>query len=102
MVHRPPEPGQVADAPALSPVESTLLIPLADRAHSEHLFPHLAVHDTHDAATLARLHVDVSPFLQDPLSIHGELSRTRLVEGMAFDFLSATPKAEGQAGLRTV
>ena len=46
MLHRPPEPGQVADAPALSPVESTLLIPLADRAHGEHLVPHLAVHDT--------------------------------------------------------
>jgi O-methyltransferase involved in polyketide biosynthesis len=95
MAYRTPEPSLDALTPQLSPVASTLLIPLAARAHGERLFPHMAVHDAHAQGILARLHTNVTPYLQDPLSVYGVLSRTRLIQGLAADFFKRHPRGWG-------
>ena len=95
MAFLPPEPTLEPDCPRLDPVESTLLIPLAARAHGDQLFPHMAVHDAFAAAALAGLQADVSCFLKDKLSVYGVLSRTRLIQAMAADFFRRHPTGWG-------
>lgn len=90
-----PDPEPLHQRQSLSPVESTLLIPLAARAHGERLFPGMALHDASAAATLARLQADVSCFLEDTLSVYGVLSRTRLIRELAHDFFVRHPQGWG-------
>lgn len=87
--------GMPTDVPPLDPVESTLLIPLAARAHGDPLFPHMAVHDARAARALAALHTDVQCFLQDRLSVYGVLARTRIIGQLAQDFFARHPQGWG-------
>ena len=65
-------------ASALSPVEKTLLIPLAARAHGARLFPQMALHDTCAASALSKLEVEaddyLSQFERDQLKWDGKIS----------------------------
>lgn len=81
-----------AVAGALSPVEQTLLIPLTARAHGERLFPQMAVHDSCAAAALGKLDLEVDDYLDDPLSVYGVLSRTRILRQLALDFFIRNPR----------
>ena len=90
-----PDPAPQPDIARLSAVESTLLIPLAARAHGERLFPHMAVHDAFAASVLASLQADVDCFLQDKVSVYGVLSRTRLIKALARDFFARHPQGWG-------
>lgn len=87
------------DAPAveavLSPVPSTLLIPLAARAHGDAMFPQVAVGDAAAAPLLARLTNDVRPYLADRASVYGVLARTRVFRDLTAAFLDAHPGAVG-------
>ncbi len=95
MAFQPPAPPAEPEAPRLDPVESTLLIPLAARAHGEQLFPDMAVHDAFASAALAGLQMDVQCFLQDRLSVYGVLSRTRIIRELAQDFFKRHPRGWG-------
>lgn len=98
MAFQPPEPSfepEPPPAPRLSSVESTLLIPLAARAHGDPMFPHMAVHDAWAPTALAGLQADVRCFLQDKLSVYGVLSRTRLIKSLARDFFGRHPQGWG-------
>lgn len=79
----------------LSPVCSTLLIPLAARALGDPLFPAIAAHDAYAAATLQGLDTDVSCFMRDKLSVYGVLSRTRTFCALARAFFKQYPHAIG-------
>lgn len=87
--------GMPAHSPPLGPVESTLLIPLAARAHGDALFPHMALHDARAAHALAALHTNVQCFLQDKLSVYGVLARTHIIRRLAQDFFQRHPTAWG-------
>jgi O-methyltransferase involved in polyketide biosynthesis len=78
-------------------VARTLLIPLAARAHGDAMFPALAVDDGHAARLVAKLGVDVAPFLADRHSVCGVLSRTRLMRAAAQAFFDRHPEATGIA-----
>lgn len=77
---------------ALTPVEQTLLIPLAARAHGARLFPQMALHDSCAASALSKLEVEADDYLDDPLSIYGVLSRTRILRQIALDFFIRHPR----------
>jgi O-methyltransferase involved in polyketide biosynthesis len=82
-------------AASLSPVESTLLIPLIARAHGAQAFAHMAVQDACASAALAGLHLDeddLEPYLQDRLSVYGVLARTRILRSLAQDFFVRHPR----------
>lgn len=96
MAFQPPAPPpDDPEPPRLDPVETTLLIPLAARAHGDRLFPEMAVHDTFASAALAGMHTDVQCFLQDKLSVYGVLSRTRIIRTLAQDFFKRHPQGWG-------
>lgn len=79
----------------LSAVPSTLLIPLAARAHGDAMFPQIAVGDTAAAPLLARLTNDVRPYLADRASVYGVLARTHVFRNLTAAFLDAHPGAVG-------
>lgn len=80
---------------ALDGVSSTLLIPLAARAFGDAMFPAMAVHDAYAASALCRLKIGVSHFLEDPASVYGVLSRTRIFCELAHGFFDRYPRALG-------
>lgn len=80
---------------ALDGVSSTLLIPLAARAFGDAMFPTLAIHDAYAAAVLRRLKIGVGHFLEDPASVYGVLSRTRIFCELAHGFFDRYPRALG-------
>jgi O-methyltransferase involved in polyketide biosynthesis len=76
-------------------VPSSLLAPLAARAHGDAVFPQLAAQDAHAARTLARLGVDAAPLCRHRPAIYAELSRTRILRTRAAAFLDRHPRAMG-------
>ncbi len=80
---------------ALGDVASTLLLPLAARAHGDAMFPHAAIGDAHAARILAQLQADVSHFLADPVSVYGVLARTALFRERAARFFELEPQGIG-------
>jgi O-methyltransferase involved in polyketide biosynthesis len=78
---------------ALSAVPSTLLIPLAARAHGDALFPQVSVGDATAAPLLGRLTNDVRPFLADRTTVYGVLVRTRIFRDLTVAFLDGHPGA---------
>ena len=77
----------------LSPVESTLVIPLVARALGHQVFPNMAVNDCDAAAALAGLDLDGQAYLEDRLSVYGVLARTHLLRELAQDFFNRHPRA---------
>lgn len=81
----------------LPAVPSTLLIPLAARAHGARLYPWLDCQD-HDARHLLDcLQTDWRPMLQDRVAVLNVLWRTRLIKGWAEAFFQRHPEATGVA-----
>lgn len=76
-------------------MESTLLIPLAARAHGDRMYPDMAVHDACAGAALAALQADVRCFLEDRLSVYGVLARTRIIRELAQEFFKRHPQGWG-------
>jgi O-methyltransferase involved in polyketide biosynthesis len=92
----------LADRPGALPqsfdaVARTLLIPLAARARGDAMFPGLAIGDSHAAGLVAKLGVDIAPFVADRHSVCGVLSRTRLMRAAAQAFFERHPLATGVA-----
>jgi O-methyltransferase involved in polyketide biosynthesis len=83
--------------PGFDALASTLLIPLAARAHADALFPALAARDAHAVRLLDALGADVSPYLADTHSMYGVLSRTRQMRRAGEAFFAAHPSATGAA-----
>ena len=82
---------------ALSAVPSTLLIPLAARAHGDAMFPTQAVGDIH-AARLLRTVGDArstAAFLADRASVYGVLARTQIFRRLGLAFFERHPDATG-------
>lgn len=87
-----PKPSVSAGLPALS---STLLIPLAARAHGDRLFPQLALGDNHAAAALKALRADITPYLEDRASVFGIMARATVLRQLAEDFFTRHPRSLG-------
>ena len=88
-------------SPALSAVPSTLLIPLAARAHGDAMFPAHAVGDIH-ASRLLRTVGDArstAAYLADRASVYGVLARTQIFRRLGLAFFERHPDATG-ASLR--
>ncbi len=88
-----------ASAAALGKVASTLLIPLAARAHGDALFPRLALGDDSARQVLAALGQDAaaaaSAVLADRASVYAVLSRSSIFRERARDFFGVHPAATG-------
>jgi O-methyltransferase involved in polyketide biosynthesis len=95
MSHAEREPLPPRVVAKLGAVASTLLIPLAARAHGDAMFPHAAIGDAHAAHILARLGCDVSHFLADEASVYGVLARTAVFRERAAQFFDLHPGAVG-------
>lgn len=80
---------------ALPPVPSTLLIPLAARAHGARLFPQLACGDTQAQRLLAQLGADVGAYLNDRPTVLNVLWRTQRIRALAQAFFAQHPRAWG-------
>lgn len=93
--HAPHATAERASLLPLDPVQSTLLIPLAARAHGGRLFPHMAVHDAHALAVLEATQAPVQCFLDDRLSVYGVLARTHTICQLAQDFFRRHPGGWG-------
>lgn len=96
------EPLPQADAPVhgtaiagLDAVASTLLIPLAARAHGDAMWPRVALGDAHAARLLAALGADASPFLAHRASVFGVLVRSAVFRSRAQDFFGRRPATIG-------
>jgi len=79
----------------LPPVPSTLLIPLAARAHGGRYFPWLDCHDAVAPALLARLDADVNSTLDDLHTVLHVLWRTRAIQEAGRAFFATHPQALG-------
>ncbi|KNZ33062.1 MAG: hypothetical protein AD742_08320 [Methylibium sp. NZG] len=79
----------------LGPVASTLLIPLAARAHGDALFPRQALGDASARRVLRALRTDVSVYLRDRVSVYGVLARSHVFRGLAQRFFERSPCATG-------
>ena len=79
----------------LPPVPSTLLIPLAARAHGGRYFPWLDCHDAVAPALLAQMDADVSGTLDDLHTVLHVLWRTRAIQAAGRAFFAAHPQALG-------
>jgi O-methyltransferase involved in polyketide biosynthesis len=79
----------------LPPVPSTLLIPLAARAHGGRYFPWLDCHDAVAPALLAQMDADVSGTLDDLHTVLHVLWRTRAIQEAGRAFFAAHPQALG-------
>ncbi len=81
----------------LQAVPSTLLIPLAARAHGARLYPWLDCHDTQARHLLDCLEVDCAPLLRDRVAVLNVLWRTRVIMAWAEAFFRRHPEATGVA-----
>lgn len=81
----------------LDPVPSTLLIPLAARAHGGRTFPWLACDDAQAAQLLSCLGTDTAPMLTDRVAVMNVLWRTRVLRQWADDFFAEHPESTGMA-----
>jgi O-methyltransferase involved in polyketide biosynthesis len=81
--------------PRLHAVPSTLLIPLAARAHGDRCFPQLACHDAVARGLLERLGADPQAWLDDRLTVLNVLWRTGAIKEAARAFFAAHPQATG-------
>ena len=79
----------------LPPVPSTLLIPLAARAHGGRYFPWLDCQDAVAPALLERLGADVNGTLDDLHTVLHVLWRTRAIREAGRTFFAAHPQALG-------
>ena len=79
--------------PLLHAVPSTLLIPLAARAHGDRWFPWLACHDAVARGLLERLDAGARP--GDPFTVLNVLWRTRAIQQAARAFFADHPQAMG-------
>ena len=79
----------------LQPVPSTLLIPLAARAHGGRYFPWLDCHDAVAPALLAQMDADVSGTLDDLHTVLHVLWRTRAIQEAGRAFFATHPQALG-------
>ena len=79
----------------LGHVPSTLLIPLAARAHGAKLFPDWDPHDRCAAAQLQRCGVQVQDLRQDPCTVLNVLWRTRLIQQWGRQFFERHPRSTG-------
>lgn len=79
----------------LPAVPSTLLIPLAARAHGGRYFAWLACHDAVATQLLAALGADVNAVLDDLPTVLNVLWRTRAIKELGRTFFSAHPHALG-------
>ena len=79
----------------LPPVPSTLLIPLAARAHGGRYFPWLDCHDAVAPALLAQMDADVNGTLDDLHTVLHVLWRTRAIQAAGRAFFAAHPQALG-------
>ncbi|PUA98260.1 O-methyltransferase involved in polyketide biosynthesis [Acidovorax sp. 107] len=79
----------------LPPVPSTLLIPLAARAHGGRYFPWLDCHDAVAPALLAELGADVNGTLNDLHTVLHVLWRTRAIKEAGRAFFAEHPQALG-------
>ncbi len=81
----------------LDAVPSTLLIPLAARAHGHKLYPWLDCGDTQAAYLLSCLHTPVEPMLEDRMAVLNVLWRTRVLKEWGQAFFQAHPQGTGIA-----
>ena len=81
--------------PPLNAVPSTLLIPLAARAHGDRYFPWLACHDAVARGLLEGLGADPSAWLDDQFTVLNVLWRTRVIRDAGRAFFTAYPAAQG-------
>ena len=79
----------------LHAVPSTLLIPLAARAHGGRYIPWLACHDTVARGLLGHLGADVQAWLDDQFTVLNVLWRTRAIKEVAQAFFAAHPQGTG-------
>jgi len=79
----------------LPAVPSTLLIPLAARAHGGRCFPWLACGDAVAAGLLQRLGEDASAYLADLPTVLNVLWRTQLIKQAAQAFFAEHPAGQG-------
>lgn len=79
----------------LHAVPSTLLIPLAARAHGDRYFPWLACHDTVARGLLERLGVDADAWLDDQFTVLNVLWRTRAIREAGRAFFADHPGGTG-------
>ena len=79
----------------LPAVPSTLLIPLAARAHGDRYFPWLACHDTVARGLLERLGVDADAWLDDQFTVLNVLWRTRAIREAGRAFFADHPRGTG-------
>ena len=82
-------------AASLPAVPSTLLIPLAARAHGDRYFPWLACRDTVARSLLERLGVDADAWLDDQFTVLNVLWRTRAIRDAGRAFFAAHPRGTG-------
>ena len=87
-----PWPDDLSD---LNAVASTLLIPLAARAHGDAMFPGQALGDESASRVLRALGSDVSACLADRASVYGVLARTKILRGLAQRFFNRSPRSIG-------
>lgn len=79
----------------LAAVASTLLIPLAARAHGDAMFPRQALGDASAPRLLKALKADVSHYLADRASVYGVLARTQGFRNIALKFFERSPRSTG-------
>ena len=93
--HAPLPHAAGAAGPALAPVPSTLLIPLAARAHGGRYFPWLDCHDAVAAGLLQGLGADPHATLDDMATVVNVLWRTRAIKQSGQAFFARHPRALG-------
>jgi O-methyltransferase involved in polyketide biosynthesis len=96
--HCPPDQGGrhcEIDCAALRAVPSTLLIPLAARAHGASHFPWLDCHDADAAHLLSCLNADVSAYLADRATVLNILWRTKVLKAAGQAFFQRHPQGLG-------
>ena len=87
--------GSLLQRAQLPPVPSTLLIPLAARAHGGRYFPWLDCHDAVAQALLTQLGADVNSTLDDLPTVLHVLWRTRAIKEAGRAFFAEHPQALG-------
>lgn len=85
----------VEEVSDLNAVASTLLLPLAARAHGDAMFPAQALGDASAGRILRTLGSDVSTCLADRASVYGVLARTRILRELAQQFFHRSPQSIG-------
>jgi len=88
-------PPCLLDRAQLSAVPSTLLIPLAARAHGGRYFAWLACHDAVATQLLTQLGADINAYLDDLPTVLNVLWRTRVIKEVGRAFFAEHPQAQG-------